>query len=102
MFESAQSVKKFTFSTKNKKFRESYLDLRSLSDLTDALILARKNAQISQEDIAEKLHTKQPAIARLESGGFMKTSIEKLQDYAALLGYTLQISLVPTTPQAPP
>jgi ribosome-binding protein aMBF1 (putative translation factor) len=84
--------------SKNKKFQEAYDDLQSEFDWTEIFLLARKNANFSQEELAEKLHTKQPAIARLENGGFKKTSLEKLELYADALGYSLHISLVPKTP----
>ncbi len=81
--------------SKSKKFQEAYDSLKSEFEWIETFILARKKAKFSQEDIAEKLNTKQPAIARLEGGGFKKTSLEHLNHYADALGYSLHISLVP-------
>ncbi|MGE4350530.1 MAG: hypothetical protein AB7D28_12315 [Candidatus Berkiella sp.] len=40
------------------------------------------------------LHTKQPAIAQLESSGCYKQSIEKLHEYVHTLGFNLEVKLV--------
>jgi len=86
-----------SISAKNKAFQTAYTDLTSEVALAEAFILARKQAGMSQQVLAEALKTQQPAIARLESGEFAKSSIEKLRAYADILGYTLQISLVKKT-----
>lgn len=80
---------------KQNSFVEEYEKLKPEFDLASQLIIARKKAKISQSEIAAKLHTKQPAIARFENGGFTKSSISKLQEYAGALGYELHIGLIP-------
>ena len=55
---------------------------------------ARKAAKLSQEALAKKLKLTQPSIARLESGGYTKTSISKLSRVANALGYSLKVSLL--------
>ena len=77
------------------KCKIAYDNLRPEFDLAAQFIIARKSANLSQNEVAEKLHTKQPAIARFECGGYSKTSIDKLQAYADLLGCELHIQLVP-------
>jgi transcriptional regulator with XRE-family HTH domain len=57
------------------------------------LIKARKSAKLSQADLAKKLKLQQPSIARLESGGYTKTSLSKLSEYANVMGYSLKVSL---------
>jgi len=52
-------------------------------------------AAYSQADLAKKLKLQQPAIARLERGGYMSTSVGKLSRIADALGYTIKISLSP-------
>lgn len=59
--------------------------------LASALIDARGRAGLSQEDIAKKMQTSQPTIARLESGRG-NPSIETLRRYAKATGSRLRIS----------
>ncbi len=80
---------------KDPKFKIAYDNLQLEFDLANQFIIARKSAKLSQNDVAEKLHTKQPAIARFERGGYSKTSLNKLQAYANVLGCKLYIQLVP-------
>lgn len=77
----------------NAKVRAAYEALRPEFELMMAFIKARKAAKISQKDLAKKLKLQQPSIARLESGGYAKTSISKLSKVANVLGYSLKISL---------
>ncbi|MDX2346299.1 MAG: XRE family transcriptional regulator [Legionella sp.] len=79
----------------DKHVKEEYTNLQQEFDLIAELIAARKKTKISQEELATKLHTKQPAIARFENGGFSKASLIKLQNYADALGYKLRIKLIP-------
>ena len=71
---------------KQEKFKKEYARLQPEFDLASQLIVARKKAKISQVDLAAKLCTQQPAIARFENGGFAKSSINKLQEYADARG----------------
>ena len=64
----------------------------------DELIKARNKAGLTQAEVAERMGTKTPAIARLESGGGSKKhspSIATLHKYAEALGCALEIKLVP-------
>lgn len=85
--------------SKQDKFKKEYDKLKPEFDLADQLILARRRSQISQADLADMLHTKQPAIARFENGGFEKTSFSKLKEYANALGYSLHVKLIPNKDQ---
>lgn len=78
---------------KDPEIKAKYEALRPEFELMIAFIKARKAAKISQEDLAKKLKVKQPSIARLESGGYTKTSIANLAKVADVLGYSLKISL---------
>lgn len=78
---------------KDAAFREEYEKLRPEFELIRQFIKARKDAHISQEELAEKLDIQQPAIARLEGGGYANTSIVKLSKIANVLGLSLKISL---------
>ena len=56
------------------------------------LIAARIKSKMTQFDVAEKVGTKQSAIARLESGD-VNPSLEFLQKIAHVMGYTLTVRL---------
>ena len=60
--------------------------------LISELIAARIKKGMTQMDLAEKLGTKQSAIARLE-GGNVNPSLEFLQKIAQVMGYKLTVSL---------
>lgn len=65
--------------------------------LFDQLIKARMEAGLTQAEVAERMGTKTPAVARLESGGGMKKhspSISTLRKYASAVGCNLEIKLV--------
>ena len=66
--------------------------------LLDELLGARKRAGLTQAEVAQKMGTKTPAVARLESGGGSKRhspSIATLRKYAAAVGCRLEIRLRP-------
>src|SRR5579862_2941851 len=77
----------------NAAFKAEYEALSSEFELIRQFIKARQKSHISQSDLAKKLKLQQPAIARLEGGGYSKTSIAKLSQVANALGYSLKISL---------
>ena len=79
-------------------FKKEYDALESEFALFDELIKARNNAGLTQSEVAERMGTKPPAIARLESGGGSKKhspSIATLLKYAEAVGCGLEIKLVP-------
>jgi DNA-binding XRE family transcriptional regulator len=70
--------------------------------LLDELLRARRHAGLTQADVAERMGTKTPAVARLEAGGGSKRhspSLATLRKYAAAVGCRLEIRLRPQ--QAP-
>jgi len=78
---------------KDPAFKAEYEALSTEFELIRQFIKARQKADISQSDLAKKLKVQQPAIARLEGGGYAKTSIAKLSQVANVLGCSLKISL---------
>ncbi len=60
--------------------------------LISELISARIKNKMTQRDVANKVGTKQSAIARLESGN-VNPSLEFLRKIAAVIGYKLTIHL---------
>lgn len=79
----------------NEKFRTEYELLKPEFEILKKFIKARKKASFSQLELAEKLKLQQPAIARLEKGGYTTTSVSKLSRIADALGYSMKISLAP-------
>lgn len=74
------------------KVKKEYDRLAPRYAVISALIDARIKKGMTQTDLAEKLGTKQSAIARLE-GGNINPSLEFLQKIARVMGYKLTISL---------
>ncbi|KVH09548.1 MULTISPECIES: helix-turn-helix domain-containing protein [Burkholderia] len=63
--------------------------------LLDAMLAARREAGLSQADVAERMGTKAPAITRLERAlatGQHSPSVDTLRKYAAACGKRLVIS----------
>ncbi|MBF0135715.1 MAG: helix-turn-helix transcriptional regulator [Magnetococcales bacterium] len=66
--------------------------------LFDELFAARKNAGMTQAQVAEKMGSKIPSVSRLEAGGGKakhSPSIATLRRYADAVGCRLEIKLVP-------
>ena len=78
----------------NEQIRSQYEKLKPEFEFINQLIIARKKSNMSQADLAKRLHTKQPSIARFENGGFNKASISTIKDYANALGFDLKIRLI--------
>ena len=72
--------------------RAEYEALAEEFSLAKALIRARSEADMTQNDVAQKMHTSQSYVAKME-GGQISPSIKALQRYAAATGSRLKISL---------
>jgi DNA-binding XRE family transcriptional regulator len=79
---------------KDPAYREAYDALDEEFTLASALIEARATAGISQEELAKRMQTSQPAVARLE-GGNANPSLRTLRRYAAATGTRLRIVFEP-------
>ncbi|MCB1457946.1 MAG: helix-turn-helix transcriptional regulator [Nitratireductor sp.] len=77
---------------KDPEFVREYEALEEEFSLASALISARARADMTQEQVAEKMRTSQSYIAKLESGR-VSPSMKALQRYAAATGTRLKISL---------
>ncbi len=71
---------------KNKKFREEYEALEKEFEIAKEIIKLRKEAHLTQKQLAEKAGTSQPAIARLESGEYKNLSLSFLRKVGEVLG----------------
>jgi ribosome-binding protein aMBF1 (putative translation factor) len=72
-------------------YAKAHADLEPKFALASAMIAARADAGLTQEQLAERMDTTRTAIARLESGRQMP-STRTLERFAAATGHTLKIS----------
>ena len=79
----------------DKKTREAYEGLEEEFALTSALIGARNKAHMTQEEVAEEMHTQKSNVSRMENPNTISSpSINTLRRYAEAVGCKLQIKLV--------
>ena len=76
---------------KDPAFQAEYDALEEEFDLAAALIEARKHADLTQEQLAERMETSQASIARLE-GNKGNPSLNTLRRYAGATGTRLKIT----------
>ena len=76
------------------EFQKAHAELAEEFALVAELIRARMKAGLTQADVAERMQSTQPAVARLESAGRIP-STRTLQRYARATGHRLRIKLVP-------
>jgi DNA-binding XRE family transcriptional regulator len=82
---------------KDPEFRAAYDALEDEFALASALIKARADADMTQEQVAAAMGTTQAAIARLESGRIRPTT-RTLEQYAKATHTRLRISFEPEKP----
>lgn len=85
---------------KNPEFKAAYDALEEEFALAQALIKARADADMTQEQVAKKMGTTQAVVARLESGRSMP-STRTLQRYAKATNTRLRISFEPERRRSP-
>ncbi|HEU0216669.1 MAG TPA: helix-turn-helix transcriptional regulator [Stellaceae bacterium] len=76
---------------KDPEYVKAYEELKDEFALAAAMIEARAHAGLTQEQLAQRMHTTQAVIARLESGR-VKPSTRTLERLAAATGMKLRIS----------
>jgi ribosome-binding protein aMBF1 (putative translation factor) len=79
---------------KDPNYVEAYDALEDEFSLAAALIEARARAGLTQQQLADRMHTTQAVIARLESGR-VKPSTRTLERLAVATGMRLRISFEP-------
>jgi ribosome-binding protein aMBF1 (putative translation factor) len=82
---------------KDPEFIKEYEALENEFSLASALISARTQADMTQQDVAEKMATSQSYIAKLEGGGVSPT-MKALRRYADATGSRLKIVFEPSAP----
>ena len=81
-------------------YRREYDALEEEFALASALIAARSQAGLTQEELAEKMDTSQSAIARMESGRVIPSG-STLKRFARATGTRLRITFDPAKPSKP-
>lgn len=77
---------------KNKKVAKEYEKLTPRYHIISELIAARLKKGLTQKELADKIGTKQSAIARLEAGNVNPT-LGFIEKAASVMGYKLKVSL---------
>lgn len=80
----------FAAARKRPGYRAAYDALEEEFSIISALIKARTESGLTQEQVATRMQSTQSAIARLEGGG-RKPSIATLERYARATGHRLRI-----------
>jgi len=78
---------------KNPEFKKAWHDLDPEFELIKSMIKAREKQGLTQAELAKRIGTKQPALSRLERGGFKKATVETLKKIADALNARLVIKL---------
>lgn len=84
---------------KRQGFVEAYEALEVEYALAHEMLAARTRAGLTQEAVAVRMGTTKSAISRLEAAGKHAPSVASLKRYAAAVGCTLRIELVPAAPK---
>ncbi len=81
----------------NPEVKAEYESLENEFELLDELLKARGEAGLTQEEVAKRMGTSRPAVARIEAGGGSKRhspSMATLRKYAEAVGCKLEVKLV--------
>lgn len=80
----------------NSEVAEEYKRLSSAYALRKQLIKIRKEAGLTQEEIAEILHTKKSNISRLENvNSKVSPKLSTIEEYAWAAGYKVEVNFIP-------
>jgi transcriptional regulator with XRE-family HTH domain len=80
----------------NPEVAEAYEANEEAFNLLKEMIQARQSKGLTQEDVAELMHTTKSAVSRLESARAQHSpSMATLQKYAHALGYKLSVKFIP-------
>jgi DNA-binding XRE family transcriptional regulator len=77
------------------RFASRFRSAESAWDLVLELTKLRQSAGVSQKEMAERLHTKQQNISRLESPSYRGHSLKTIFDYADALGVCVKFGFEP-------
>lgn len=78
--------------------KEEYDALAPVFNMKRKMIAMRKQAGLTQEQMAERLGTKKSNISRLESiGSDVSPRFSTLEQYARALGYSIKVEFEPSS-----
>lgn len=77
---------------RNPEFLKEYEALEEEFEIAKQVIDLRIKQGLTQKELAEKVHTSQSCIARLESGTYQNLSVSFLRRVSVALGVQLHIS----------
>ena len=80
---------------KDHEFQKAWHGLDEEFEVLESIIKAREKAGLTQEQLAKRIGTKQPALSRLERGGFNRATLETLRKIAEALDVRLVVRLEP-------
>lgn len=78
---------------KNKEFKKEYDTLEDEFTLAKEILQLRKEMNLTQKELAEKVGTSQPSIARVESGNYKNVSLSFIRKIGEVLGAKTEIHL---------
>ncbi len=82
----------------NPEVRAEYEALSPAYDLRRKLITLRKAAGLTQEELAERLHTNKSNISRLENvNSQVSPTLTTIEAYAEAVGYRVEINFLPVS-----
>ena len=76
-------------------YRQAYDGLDEEFSIMAALIKARAEAGLSQAEVARRMKSTQPAVARLEAGGH-RASLKSIRAYAEATGHRVKLIVEPS------
>ncbi|MCH7973490.1 MAG: helix-turn-helix transcriptional regulator [Bacteroidetes bacterium] len=80
----------------NSEVKKEYDSFASAYELRKKLIRLRKQAGLTQEEMAKLLNTKKSNISRLENvNSKISPTILTIEKYAKVIGYNLEINFLP-------
>lgn len=80
----------------NSEVKKEYDALSPVYKLRKQLIALRTKAGLTQEELAEKLHTKKSNISRLENVNSLSSpKLSTIEQYADAVGYKVEINFLP-------
>jgi ribosome-binding protein aMBF1 (putative translation factor) len=85
---------------RDREFRKAWHGLEEEFEVLESIIRAREKAGLTQEQLAKRIGTKQPALSRLERGGFNRATVETLRKIAEALDVRLVVRMEPKKPRA--
>ena len=79
----------------NKDFRDEFEQEYKNLIISEKIAELRHKAHLTQEELAEKIHTTKSAISRYESNDYQGYSVSLLQKIASACGADLKIAFIP-------